>query len=135
MSDAPVLAEWNFPLLNVFWTMLWFFLWILWIFLLVRILTDVFRSSDLNGWGKAGWSVFIIILPFFGVLTYLIVRGGSMHTRDVRQAQQSEEAFRSYVQQAASGGPSEELTKLAALRDRGVLTEEEFAAQKAKLLA
>ena len=131
-----VLADsWHFPLLNVFLTMLWFFLWILWIFLLVRIISDVFSSRDLSGWGKAGWSLFVIILPFLGALTYLIVRGGSMHEREAKQVEQIDEAQRAYIRQAAGGGPSQELTKLAALRDQGVLTPEEFAAQKAKLLA
>ena len=125
----------SYPLLNVFWTMLWFFLWVLWIFLLFRILTDVFSSHDLGGWSKALWTIFVIFLPFLGVLVYLIARGGSMHTRDVERAQQSEQAFRSYVQDAATGGVSEELTKLSALRDQGVLTNAEFNAQKAKLLS
>jgi hypothetical protein len=126
----------DYPLLNIFWTMLWLFLWILWLFLLFRIITDVFRSQDLSGWGKAGWSLFVIILPFLGVLSYVIVRGSSMHTRENTQAQQSQEAFRSYVQEAAgSGDISGQLTKLADLRDRGVLTDDEFSAQKAKLLS
>jgi hypothetical protein len=126
----------NYPLLNIFWTMLWLFLWILWLFLLFRIITDVFRSPDLGGWGKAGWSLFVILLPFLGVLSYVIVRGSSMQTRERGDARQSEEAFRSYVQEAAgTGDVSTQLTKLADLRDRGVLTEEEFAAQKAKLLS
>jgi hypothetical protein len=125
----------SYPLLNVFWTMFEFFIWILWFFLLFRIIGDIFRSSDLGGGGKAGWAILVILLPFIGVLVYLIVRGGSMHTREVKAAEQSDEAMRNYVRQAAGSGPSEELTKLAALRDQGVLTEEEFAAQKAKLLA
>ncbi len=135
MSNASVLADsWNFPLLNVFLTMLWFFLWILWIFLLIRVFMDIFRSSDLGGWGKAGWTIFVIILPFLGVLVYLIARGSGMQKRDISQAQQADQEARAYIQQAAGSGPSDELAKLAALRDQGVLTDEEFAAQKAKLL-
>lgn len=140
MSAAlPVLAnDWHYPLLNLFWTMLWLFLWILWIFLLFRIILDIFRSDDMGGWGKAGWVIFIIILPFLGVLVYLIARGGSMHRRDVHAAQQADAATREYIRSAA--GPSakssaEELQKLADLRDRGVLTAEEFDAQKAKILS
>ena len=125
----------SYPLLNLFWTMFVFFIWILWFFLLFRVIVDIFRSHDLGGWGKAGWAIFVIILPFLGVFVYLIARGGSMHERDIRAAKQSDEAMRSYIQEAASSGPSDELTKLAALRDQGVLTEEEFAAQKAKILS
>jgi type VI protein secretion system component VasK len=136
-GHSVILAEQDYPLLNLFWTMLWFFLWIIWFFLLFRIIGDIFRSSDLGGWGKAGWSLFVIALPFLGVLTYLIVRGSQMHQREARQAQASEDAFRSYVQQTAGTGTStaEELTKLGALRDQGVLTDAEFTAQKAKILA
>src|SRR5215813_1346611 len=75
------------PLLDVFWTMLWFFLWILWFFLLFRVLLDIFRSRDLGGWGKAGWVAFVIILPFLGVLVYLIARGRKMTDHDVAEAQ------------------------------------------------
>ena len=135
MNDLILADQWRFPLLNIFLTMLWFFLWILWIFLLVRIISDVFRSHDLSGWGKAGWTLFIIVLPFLGALMYLIFRGGSMHTREVQQAQNADEALRTYVRQTTGAGTSDELAKLAALRDQGVLTPEEFAAQKAKLLA
>jgi hypothetical protein len=125
----------SYPLFNLFWTMFEFFIWILWFFLLFRVIVDIFRSHDLGGGGKAGWALFVIILPFLGVFVYLIARGGSMHERDINAAKQNDEAMRSYIQQAGSSGPSEELTKLAALRDQGVLTEEEFAAQKAKLLS
>jgi hypothetical protein len=133
---TPLLTNGEYPLLDVFWTTMWFFLWILWIFLLVRILSDVFRSHDLGGWGKAGWTIFIIILPFLGVLVYLIARGGAMHERDARQAQQNDEAMRAYVRDAAgtSASTADELTKLAGLKERGVLTEAEYEAQKAKLL-
>jgi hypothetical protein len=138
MSNQLILAanDTDYPLLNVFWTLLYLFLWILWIFLVFRILTDVFRSRDLSGGAKAGWSVFIIILPFIGVLSYIVVRGSSMHTREVAQAHQTEEAFRSYVQLATgTADVANQLERLAALRDQGVLTDAEFTAQKAKLLA
>jgi hypothetical protein len=135
---SKVLAEdWHYPLLNLFWTMLWLFLWILWIFLLIRIIMDVFRDDEMSGWGKAGWTIFLIILPFLGVLVYLIARGGSMHKRDIKEAQAADAAMRSYVQSAAgtSTSTAEELQKLASLRDSGVLSQQEFDAQKAKLLA
>jgi hypothetical protein len=136
MSGTFILADSsNYPLLNIFWTMLEFFLWILWFFLLFRVIGDIFRSEDLSGWGKAGWSLLVIIFPFLGVLIYVIARGGDMHKRDVQRAQQADSVMRAYVKEAAGTGPSDELAKLAALRDQGVLTDEEFNAQKAKLLA
>lgn len=138
MSTAlPLAAPQNYPLLDAFLTMLWFFLWILWIFLLIRIFMDIFRSEDMGGWAKAGWSIFVIILPFLGVLVYLIARGSSMARRDQQQAVAADQAARSYIQSAAgtSTSTAEEINKLAALRDQGVLTEQEFQAQKAKVLA
>jgi len=125
------------PLLDVFWTMLWFFLWILWFFLLFRVLLDIFRSRDLGGWGKAGWVAFVIILPFLGVLVYLIARGRKMTDRDVADAQAQDKAFRTYVQEAAHGngaGTADELAKLADLRDHGVISEAEFQQGKQKIL-
>ena len=137
MSAAPLAAAQDYPLLNLFWTMLWLFLWILWIFLLVRIILDIFRSDDLGGWGKALWVIFIIILPFLGVIVYLIARGSGIQKRDVRDARRADQEMRSYIREVAPAQSStaEELTKLATLRDQGVLTQAEFDAQKAKLLA
>ena len=124
MSAAPLGAAQDYPLLNLFWTMLWLFIWILWIFLLVRIILDIFRSDDLGGWSKALWVIFIIILPFIGVLVYLIARGSGMQKRDVRDARAADQEMRSYIRSAAATPPStaEELSKLASLRDQGVLT-------------
>jgi hypothetical protein len=138
MSAAlPLAASQNYPLLDAFLTMLWFFLWILWIFLLIKIFIDIFRSEDMGGWAKAGWSIFVIILPFLGVLVYLIARGSGMANRDQQQAIAADQAARSYIQSAAGTSTSvaEEVTKLAALRDQGVLTEQEFETQKAKVLS
>lgn len=131
-----ILAEQDYPLLNLFWTMLWLFLWIAWLFLLIRILMDIFRSSDLGGGMKALWTIFLIVLPFIGALLYLIVRGSSMHLREAQQVRDNEKAFRAYIQSAAGGGSStaDELAKLAALRDAGTISAAEFEAQKAKLL-
>jgi len=125
------------PLLDVFWTMLWFFLWILWFFLLFRVLLDIFRSRDLGGWGKAGWVAFVIILPFLGVLMYLIARGRKMTDHDVADAQAQDKAFRAYVQEAAhanGAGTADELAKLADLHDHGVISEAEFQQGKQKIL-
>jgi hypothetical protein len=126
----------DFPLLGMFWTLMWWFLWIAWIVLLIRVFADIFRSRDIGGGKKALWIVLVIVLPFLGVLLYVIVRGGSMQDRDVAQAQAQEAAFRSYVAGAASSGSTaDELTKLANLQSQGLITEAEFAAQKSKLLA
>jgi ABC-type multidrug transport system fused ATPase/permease subunit len=109
---------------------------VLWIFLLFWIIFDIFRSKDLSGWGKALWLIFIVILPFLGVLIYLIARGGSMHERSYREAQAEDKQFREYVRDAAGTSSSaDELAKLADLKDRGVITEAEFQQGKAKILA
>jgi hypothetical protein len=128
----------SYPLLNVFWTIFEIFLWVIWIWVLVAVFIDIFRSSDLSGWGKALWFLFVLLIPLIGVLVYLIVRGGSMHDRAERQAQQQDQAFRSYVQQAASDSPdatADQIAKLADLRDRGVITSEDFERGKTKILA
>ncbi len=124
----------NYPLLDVFWTMLWFFLFFIWIWLLITIFVDLFRSHDVSGWAKAGWVIFVIVLPFLGVLFYLIFRGGSMHERAVQQAQQQDAEFRQYVQETAQTSSADQLSKLADLRDRGAITDEEFQQQKASIL-
>ena len=127
----------NYPLLDIFLSTLYFFIWILWIMLLFWILMDIFRSDDLSGWGKAGWVIFVIILPFLGVFVYLIARGKSMGERQVRDAQARDDQFRAYVKDAASEGQSQsdELAKLAGLHQQGVLSDQEFEAAKAKVLA
>jgi ABC-type multidrug transport system fused ATPase/permease subunit len=126
----------TYPLLSIFWTMLEFFLFFLWIWLLIVIFSDIFRSHDMGGVAKAIWVLFVIILPFLGVLIYLIARGGSMHERAEQQAARQQKAFDSYVKEtAASGGSADELAKLADLKSKGVLTDAEFEAQKSKLLS
>ncbi|HET6774286.1 MAG TPA: SHOCT domain-containing protein [Acidimicrobiales bacterium] len=124
---------------QVFWSMLWFFLFIIWIWLLIVIFGDIFRSPDLSGWAKALWSIFIIVLPYLGVFAYLIARGHKMQEHAMSQAAAQEAAFRGYVQNVAAGaegggGTVGELTKLAELRDRGVITEDEFQRAKARAL-
>ena len=123
---------------QVFWSMLWFFLFFIWIWLLISLFGDIFRSADLSGGAKAMWTIFIIILPFLGVLVYLIVRGNSMQERALKQAADQEAQFRGYVQTVApsgGGGSADALAKLADLRDRGVISEAEFQAAKVKALA
>jgi Short C-terminal domain len=129
-------SSYSYPLLGAFWTIVEIFLWVIWFWILITVFIDIFRSHDLSGWGKALWFLFVLIIPLIGVLVYLIVRGGSMHDRMVKQAQQDDQQFRDYVQDAAgSASPADQLTKLADLRDRGVITQEEFDRQKAKILA
>ena len=133
----PLASSYNYPLLDAFWTILEIFLWILWFWILIWILIDIFRSRDLSGWGKALWLLFIIFIPLIGVLVYLIVRGGSMHERAAQQAQQQDQQFRAYVQEAAgsSENSADQLAKLADLRDKGVITPQEFEQAKAKILS
>jgi hypothetical protein len=132
-----MVLAYDYPLLGMFWTFLLFFIWIAWIVVLFRVIFDIFRSKDLGGFAKALWVIFVILLPFLGVLVYLIARGHSMTERDYQEAKSQEQAFQAYVRSAAGsgGGSADELTKLAALRDQGVITDAEFQAQKTKLLA
>ncbi|MCM2392545.1 SHOCT domain-containing protein [Streptomyces albipurpureus] len=126
----------DYPLLNLFWTMLWFFLWIMWLFLLFKVVGDIFRDHELSGWAKAGWIIVVILLPYVGVLIYVIVRGKSMGRRDVQAAQDREAAFKAYIRETAGpgGGGVHELAKLAELKEKGVITEDDFQKAKEKLL-
>jgi ABC-type multidrug transport system fused ATPase/permease subunit len=128
----------SYPVLDAFLTMLYFFLFIIWIWLLIMVFMDVFRSHDMGGLAKALWVIFIIILPFLGVFVYLIARGGKMHERAAQQAAQQQKAFDQYVKQAAGtpgASSADQLSKLADLKSSGALTDAEFEAQKAKILA
>jgi len=129
-----MLATWGVG--QVLWSMVWFFLFFMWIWLVIVIFADIIRSHDLSGWGKALWSIFIIFMPFLGVLVYLIARGGSMAARSAKQAQSDEQAFREYVQKTAGTGSSaaDQLATLADLHDRGKLTDDEYATMKAQAL-
>ena len=128
-----------FGLLDLFWSMLWFFLFVAWISLVIRVFADIFRSDDLGGVSKVVWVLLVIFLPLFGVLMYTIARGGKMTEHAINDAQRRDDAFAAYVQQAAGSaggsGSADELAKLVALRDQGVLTPDEFAAAKAKALS
>jgi type VI protein secretion system component VasK len=131
-------GSYSYPLLDAFWTIFIIFLWVIWIWILVWVFIDIFRSQDLSGWAKALWFLFVLFIPLIGVVVYLIARGGSMNERAAQQAQQQDEEFRSYVQQAAADSPAgtaDQLAKLADLRDRGVISAQEFELQKAKVLA
>src|SRR5205814_6573810 len=124
LSDGdtmPLASSYSYPLLGAFWTILEIFLWVLWIWILIYVFIDIFRSHDLSGWAKALWFLFVLFIPLIGVLVYLIARGGEMHERAVRQAQQQDREARRYIQQAAgSQSTADQLSNPADLSDRGV---------------
>jgi hypothetical protein len=122
---------------EVFLSMLWFVLFFIWIWLLIMVFADLFRSHDLSGWAKALWVIGIILFPYLGVLVYLIARGHKMHEHAVQDAQAQDAAFKQYVQQAAGSGGSvaDELTRLADLKEKGVISDAEFEQLKAKALS
>jgi hypothetical protein len=123
------------PLLDLFWTMLLFFLFIAWISLLIQVYADIFRSDDLGGLAKATWTILVLVLPYLGVFVYLIARGGSMQERSTARAIRAQQATEQYIRSvAAAPSSTDELIKLTQLRDQGSLTPQEFETQKAKLL-
>ncbi|MBK3625168.1 SHOCT domain-containing protein [Streptomyces asoensis] len=139
MSGDTYLA-YDYPLLSAFWTMLVFFLWIMWFVLLFRIVVDIFRDDELSGWAKAGWLVFCIVLPFLGVFVYVVARGKNMGRREIAQARDQQKAFDSYIRETAKGssGPTssvDELARLSEIRARGDITDEEFNRAKQMVLS
>ena len=124
---------------QVFFSMLWFFLFFIWIWLLITVFADIFRDHKMSGWAKAAWIIFVVILPYLGVFVYLIARGGSMHERALEQQQKADEQFKQYVQSVApaggGGSAADELARLADLKAKGVITDAEFEQLKAKALA
>jgi hypothetical protein len=132
------MLAYTYPLADLFGTMLGFFLLVIWFWLLIIIFSDIFRSRDMGGGAKALWSIFVIILPFLGIFVYLIARGGKMHERAEEAAKAQQSAFDDYVKQAAGtsgASTADQLSKLADLKAQGVLSDAEFEAQKAKILA
>ena len=132
------MVAYDYPLGGVFLSMLYFFLFFIWIYILITVFIDIFRSRDMNGWVKALWAIFVIIVPFLGVFVYLIARGGKMQERGMRDAAQQQSDFDAYVRQTAGTSGTDvasQLSELADLKAQGVLTDAEFEAQKAKVLA
>ena len=123
----------DYPFLDVFWTMILFFAWLAWLWIVVTVITDLFRRNDIGGWGKAGWIAFVIVLPFLGVLVYLIAQHDGMRERSVRQVEEQRAAFDTYVREAA-GGSAAEIAKAKELLDSGSITREEYDKIKAKAL-
>jgi hypothetical protein len=131
-----VLIAADYPFLDVFWTMIIFFCWVAWIWVLIVIIGDLFRRHDTSGWIKALWVIFLIVLPFLGVLIYLIANGSGMSQRQAEQVRASQQQFDSYVQSVAgSGGGASELAKAKELLDSGAINQEEYEKLKAKVLA
>jgi hypothetical protein len=129
-------AEWT--VLQVFWSVLWITFFVLWIFLVIRVFVDIFRSHDLSGWAKALWTVFVLVFPYLGVFVYLVARGHKMVEHEIAAAQANEAAMRAYIRDAAgtTGGPgaAAELERLASLRERGVIDDDEFARLKSRIV-
>lgn len=127
------------PLLDLFFAMAVFFLWAVWLWLLISVFADIFRSDDLSGWGKAAWTVFAVVAPYLGVLAYLVARGSTMQERERGRAREAEQAMADYVRRVAgspapSPSPTDELVRLAELHANGALTDDEFRARKSRLL-
>jgi len=127
-------ADWQVG--EVLWTFIWFTLFFIWLWLAISVFIDVFRSHDLSGVAKALWVIFIAILPYLGVLVYLIVRGDKMRVHAVEAAKEQDEAMQEYIRQAAgtAASPADELHRLADLKERGVIDEAEFQRLKAKVV-
>ena len=130
-------SVWEYEVMEGFWTLLWFFLFFIWIWLLITVFADIFRSDDLSGWNKALWTIFVVVLPYLGVFVYLIARGHKMGENAARDASRRDAQMRSYVQEVAGSGTStaQEIERLHQLQTQGAITEEEFRQAKAKLLA
>jgi ABC-type multidrug transport system fused ATPase/permease subunit len=126
----------SFDFSDAFLSLLWLFFLIVFFWLLITVFADLFRDHDLSGWAKAAWVLFVVILPFLGILVYFIARGGGMQKRAIAEQKQAQDAFNDYVrQQAGAASPAEELEKLAKLHDSGKLTDEEYANLKGKVLS
>ena len=125
----------DYPFMDVLWTMLIFFVWVVWIWIVVTVLIDVFRRHDIGGFSKALWVIFVVILPWLGVLIYLIVEHDGMRDRSIKQVQTQRRELDEYVRDTAGGGTAGEIAKAKELLDAGTITDEEFAALKAKALA
>ena len=128
----PIAAD--YPFIDVLWSMIIFFFWVIWIWIVITVLIDVFRRHDIGGFAKALWVIFVVILPWLGVLIYLIVEHDGMRERSLKQAQAQREAFDDRVR-AAGGGSADEIAKAKELLDQGALTQDEFNALKAKALS
>mgnify|MGYP001821212720 CR=1 FL=1 len=129
------MLTYDYPTLGVFWTFMFLALWVLWLVLLIRIVMDLFRNDDMSGWGKAAWLLLLIVLPYLGVLIYLVVHGDDLQARRVEEERLRSAAMREHIAQVANtGSRADELVKFSQLRNDGVITQEEFDREKARLL-
>ena len=125
----------DYPFIDVFWSMLIFFMWVIWIWILVTVLIDLFRRHDIGGWGKAAWTLFVIVLPYLGVFIYLITQGKHMAERRAEEMQASKASFDDYVRDVAAPAPSDQIAKAKELLDSGAIDQAEFEQLKRKALA
>ncbi|MFD3717122.1 SHOCT domain-containing protein [Streptomyces sp. NPDC058674] len=135
--DGSAYLAYDYPVLGAFWTVMWIFLWVMWLVLLFRVIVDVFRDHEMSGWIKALWLLFLILIPFLGVLVYVIARGRNMGKREVEHAQERQEAFNAYIRETVKDpgrAGADNLVKLSELKAKGDLSEEEFQRAKQKLL-
>jgi len=130
-----LIAASDYPFLDVFWTMILFFAWFAWIWIAITCFMDIFRRDDIGGWSKAAWVVFIILIPFLGVLVYLIAQHDGMRDRSIQQVKAQKAAMDEYVRETAGGGPASEIAKAKELLDSGAITQADFDAIKAKALS
>ncbi|MCG3043169.1 SHOCT domain-containing protein [Streptomyces sp. S1A] len=144
--DGYLYMAYDYPVLGAFLTFLWFFLWVVWLILLFKVINDVFRDHELSGWGKASWLVFVVVLPYLGVLVYLVARGKGMSEREMRRAKTEREVFDAYIRETAGTGAGtggatagaagvDQLARLSELKAKGDLTENEYQRAKEKILA
>jgi hypothetical protein len=130
---VPIAAD--YPFMDVLWSMIIFFFWVIWIWIVITVLIDVFRRHDIGGFAKALWVIFVVILPWLGVLIYLVAQHDGMRERSLKQAQTQQQAFDDYVRDTAGGGAAADIAKAKELLDSGAITQAEFEALKAKALA
>jgi hypothetical protein len=125
----------DYPFMDVLWSMIIFFFWVIWIWIVITVLIDIFRRHDIGGWAKAAWVIFVAVLPWLGVLIYLIAQHDGMRERSIKQARSQQQAFDDYVRDTAGGGAAADIAKAKELLDSGAITQAEFEALKAKALA
>jgi hypothetical protein len=134
--DGYLVLAYDYPVLGAFWTVMWIFLWIMWLMLLFRIIIDIFRDHEMSGGAKAAWLIFVLVIPFLGVLVYVIVRGKDMGKRELTQAEKQQAAMDSYIRETAGGASgADQLAKLSELKAKGEISEQEFERAKQKILA
>src|SRR5215216_1757820 len=132
---AQMVMAADYPFMDVLWSMLIFFFWVIWIWIVITVLIDIFRRHDIGGFAKALWVIFVVILPWLGVLVYLIAQHDGMRERSMKQAQAQRRQLDDYVRDTAGGGAAADIAKAKELLDAGAITQDEFAVLKAKALA